>query len=150
MIRILLLTCMMTLFGCSQKAPEGAFKGYEYVENGMRAVPQAHYEVFFDDEGAPFVRHINWDGEETVMRAPKDLPAQIDSLVRGHKLHRLKDHYQPPFKVLDGVSWRLYIRYEGGSISSGGYHSRPPERLREGIEAINALLQECLAASSNP
>lgn len=150
MFCILLLTCMMTLFGCSQMATDGALKGYKYVENGMRAVPQVHYEVLFDAEGVPFVRHINWDGEETVTKAPKDLPAQIDSLVRRYKLHQLKDHYQPPFKVLDGVSWRLYIRYEGGSISSGGYHSRPPQRLREGIEAINELLQGCVNASSRP
>ena len=150
MFRILLLTCMMTLFGCSQKAPDGALKGYEYVENGMRAVPQVHYEVLFDAEDAPYVRHVKWNGEEIVVPAPSQLPAQIDSLVRRYKLHQLKDHYQPPFKVLDGVSWRLYIRYEGGSISSGGYHTRPPERLREGIEAINELLQGCVNASSRP
>ena len=76
--------------------------------------------------------------------APTDITVEVaDSvlqrvrdMVEEGKLYEIGKNYRPDIMITDASSWSLYIRFEGGSISSSGYASGPDhyEALRE-IEA---------------
>lgn len=138
---------MLSLFSCSSPKPVGQFKGYEYVKHGCTAWPMENYKLYYNDEGALV---IDVETEYNVVKtipAPADLPEKIDALVKEYKLWRLKENYKPPFQVLDGYNWYLYIRYEGNYTYSSGSNAWPRESLRDGIKAINALLHEVVEAA---
>ena len=58
---------------------------------------------------------------------------RVRDMVESGKLYEVGKHYSPDVMVTDASSWSLSIRFEGGSISSGGYASGPDhyEALRE-------------------
>ena len=65
-----------------------------------------------------------------------------------NKLHKLKDHYLPPFEVLDGYGWGISIVYPEDSIWSGGSNAWPGGKLAEGINVINSRIQSIIDAST--
>lgn len=143
MIRILALTIMLSLFSCSSK-PAGDFSSYEFRKNGTRAFPEENYRLYRSESGDFLIDvEVDFDVVKTYP-APVNLPEKIDSIVTKYKLWRLKEHYKPPFQVLDGYSWTMRIRYEEGSIYSGGFNAWPRNKMRDGIQEINALISEAL------
>jgi hypothetical protein len=132
---------MLSLFNFTSQRPEGKPMSYEYVMNGTTAFPLENYKLHYDDTGALFIDLVTSDGLEKRITAPAELPGQIDAIVRKYRLWKLKREYMPPFTVYDGYNWHLYIKYKKNSISSGGYNSWPPEKQKNGIKAINELLQ---------
>lgn len=146
MIRVVALTCMLSLFCCAPK-PVGQIKGYEYSKHGCTAYPLENYTFYFDESGKALIDVVTREGIKKTFPAPAELPGQIDSLVRKHKLWKLKEGYRPPFQVYDGYSWNLRIRYEENSIYSGGFNAWPGEKLRDGIREINKLLRAVVEAA---
>lgn len=137
---------MLSLFCCAPK-PVGQIKGYEYSKHGCTAYPLENYTLYFDESGNPLIEVVTREGEKKTFPAPAELPGQIDSLAKKHKLWRLKEHYRPPFQVYDGYSWSMRIRYEDNNISSSGFNAWPGDKLRNGIREINLLLRSVVEAA---
>lgn len=144
MLRFLALILMFSLFSCSSK-PAGDFKSYEFRKFGTRAFPEENYRLYRSESGEFLIEVETGLDVFKTFPAPAQLPEIIDSIVTQYKLWRLKEHYKPPFKVLDGYSWTVRIGYEEGSIYSGGFNAWPRNKMRDGIREINALLGEAVA-----
>ena len=142
-----LLTTLLSALSCDPAAArftESRLLSYHYSYSGTMVHPITWYRVDTDSTGT--VR-LSWSKEGpdiTVLRAPQDLPDRIASLAREYKLHKLKENYRTRLNILYGHSWHLELKYEEGKIYSGGYHSWPSSKLRSGIEAINACLEEII------
>lgn len=146
---LLAFSFLIPLLGCGQEKPEGALTSYEYRESRMKVSPSEYYRVDRQEGIVRLAYSFEGDNEITVIRIDEDILAQIQDIVSGHRLWRLKDSYTPVARILDGYMWHVDIRYEGSSITSGGSNARPSGRLREGIESINALLRS-LADNHSP
>ena len=51
-------------------------------------------------------------------------------------------------QVLDGTSWHMYMRFQKGSISSGGNNATAPAKRMQAIYSINSYLQSLIDAST--
>jgi hypothetical protein len=59
------------------------------------------------------------------------------------KMYGYKESYSPIFKVLDGYSWHLRVRFsDGTSISSGGSNARPEG---DGLKRLENYLNQLIA-----
>lgn len=143
-MKTILALSLLSLLGCSGSSlPEGLPLRYEYRLSWTMRYPVDWYLVETTDQGVTRILACHDNGEVTIVRAPEDIFARIDKLVRDAHLERLKENYKPHARILDGKSWSISIRYpDKQSIYSSGYHAWPKEQLREGIKAINALLQQ--------
>ena len=145
-MKTLFALSLLSLVGlnCSgdKKLPEGIPSRYEYRYSGPVMYPMDWYLVEAGEDGTVRILSSHDGPEILVVRAPEDIFEQIDALVRKYKLQTLKRDYEPSFQVMDGFQWSLSIRYpEYKGVYSSGYHAWPKASLREGIDAINALLK---------
>lgn len=128
--------------------PDGPVTSYEYQLSGTMRYPITFYEVDRDSTGA--VR-IAWSkansGDIRVIRGPEDFFHRVDEYVSQYKLYKLKNHYVPRARVLDGKMWHAYIRFQHNSISAGGSNAQAPRELMAGIDAINQYIQSLIDAS---
>ena len=145
---LLALSLLFGLLACGKERPQGACRMYEYGYSGMRAYPIRYYCVEKNaDTGEVTLAWSADDPDVKVIRVDPGLPGRIDAVVRAHKLWRLKDAYRPPVRILDGNTWSLRIRYEQNGIYSHGSNAWPGARLRDGIDTVNAMLQELIDAA---
>ena len=64
-------------------------------------------------------------------------------IVLEEKMYGYKESYSPIFKVLDGYSWHLRVRFsDGTSISSGGSNARPEG---DGLKRLENYLNQLIA-----
>ena len=155
---LLTLSLMLPLFGCLQmgtrargnnEKPDGAVISYEYQRVITMIHPTTWYEVKRDAAGTVRIAwSANCEPDITVIRGPEDFFDQVGEICREYKLHRLKQSYVPRMKVLDGYMWNARIRFEKGSIYTGGSNAQPPEKLREGLNAINSYIQSIIDTST--
>ena len=128
--------------------PDGPASSYEYQLSATMRYPITYYEVDRDSTG--MVR-IAWSkansGDVRVIRGPEDFFQRVDEYVAQYKLYKLKNHYVPRARVLDGKMWHAYIRFQHNSISAGGSNAEGPEELMEGIKAINQYIESLIDAS---
>ena len=127
---ILTLTLMLTLFAPfrigvkatgSNKKPEGAAIRYEYKYSSTMMYPLTWYCAERDSTGVVKISFSrDAEREISIIQAPDDFFERVGALAAEYKLHRLRGTYTPRALVLDGYMWSVYIRYEKGSISSGG------------------------------
>lgn len=141
-MRTLIALSLLSLFSCScVSQPEGYPCFYEYRETAMSRFPTVWYRV----EATPGAIRIlvsHEDGKVLIVRAPADIFQQIDKEVKKAHLERLKSRYKPLLRVLDGTTWSIDIHYHDRHVSSHGHQAWPDKKRREGIDAINALLQD--------
>ncbi len=147
---ILAFSCLLSLLGCgSGKKPEGVPVSYEYRYNATMAYYITWYQVEKDSTGVVRLSYSkDHNPEITVLKAPSDLLEFIGRTAAEYKLHKLKDHYLPPFEVLDGYGWGISIVYPEDSIWSGGSNAWPGGKLAEGINVINSRIQSIIDAST--
>ena len=128
--------------------PDGPATSYEYQLSGTMRYPIIYYEVDRDSTG--MVR-IAWSkansGDIRVIRGPEDFFQRVDEYVAQYKLYKLKNHYVPRARVLDGKMWHAYIRFQDDGISTGGSNAQAPRELMAGIDAINQYIQSLIDAS---
>ena len=153
---LLTLSLMLSMFGClrmgvkasgSNEKPDGAVIGYEYKYSGMMMYPLRWYSVTRDSTGVAQLLYSGGEPDITILRAPEDIFEKIASIAGEYKLHRLRGSYRPRMKILDGYMWHMYIRYEKGSISSGGSNAGAPQKLSAGISAINNYIEALIDAA---
>ena len=127
-------------WACGKKQPvSGDIVSFEYTESNMRAYPSVYYKVVRNEEGTLLLKYTQYGPILKVIKAPDDILQVIDSHVQKNKMWNLKNSYVDPL-VLDGYMWDIYIKYEQGSISSGGSNLRPRGKLGAGLESILAYL----------
>ena len=134
--------------GRNQK-PSGAVVSYQYTYSTTMAYPVTFYQVERDSKGEIQIAWLNQYGPDVCfIRGSEEVLKQIGTISAQYKLHRLKNHYYPSVEILDGDSWHTYLRFEKGSISSGGNNASAPAKLMEGIHRINSYLQSVIDAST--
>ena len=134
------LICMigglLGLIGCGTKAPEGDLLSLEYTISGMRS-------------GYEYEGHVEQGSDSAfVLTAMKEsygplYQKRIGKEVLEEKMYGYKESYSPIFKVLDGYSWHLRVRFsDGTSISSGGSNARPEG---DGLKRLENYLNQLIA-----
>ena len=76
---------------------------------GMRGVPDEEQA-----EKEPKIIEV----EDTVFQRVRDM-------VEEGKLYEVGKYYSPDYMIMDASSWSMDFKFEGGSISSGGYATGP-------------------------
>jgi len=65
----------------------------------------------------------------------------LQQVVMKHKMYRYSGQYKPPFDILDGSSWSLYVKYASKkTINAGGYMAGP-DGYGDAIREIRECLQ---------
>ena len=154
---LLIFSLMFTILGCSpgvistgsNSRPQGPVVYYEYSYSTMVRYPAEYYRIDRDADGQVCVAWSKQHADEiSVIRGPEDLLDRVAGIVAKYRLYRLKTSYRPRMEILDGVMWHAAIGYEEDYIHSGGSNAWPPSKLSMGIDAINAMIEELIAASS--
>ena len=121
---------------------QGALTSYTYSYAGSMSRSGLYYKVELGQDGIMRIYYSDqgrW-GDIKVYRGPADALETIDRMIVDGKLKKLRKEYKNPMHILDGWSWDLYIRYEQGSIDTGGYMAKPSQALWAAIEGINAYI----------
>ena len=151
----LLLVMAFSLFGCGirktgqlQPAPEGPLNSYEYQKsNGRMMYPLKFIRVYRTPEAGVEMEWSDCTDEITVVRLAPDALEHIDALFKEYNLKKLRTLYLPFGDVRDGIMWNAYFGYAKNSISTSGDNAWPPQKKKEGIEAINAWLDSLMSAA---
>ncbi|MBO4826736.1 MAG: YARHG domain-containing protein [Prevotella sp.] len=117
------------LSACGQKKhmPEGALLSIEYTRSGTMAGYEYEAHVDRQDNGSVLLRasYVN-HGPLVVKYVDESTLKELRDIIEEEKIYAYKDHYTPPFEVLDGYGWHLYARFENHeSISTGGSNAGP-------------------------
>ena len=108
---------LLGLIGCGTKAPEGDLLSLEYTISGMRS-------------GYEYEGHVEQGSDSAFV-------------LTAMKMYGYKESYSPIFKVLDGYSWHLRVRFsDGTSIRSGGSNARPEG---DGLKRLENYLNQLIA-----
>ncbi|MBQ6310220.1 MAG: hypothetical protein IJK74_01545 [Bacteroidales bacterium] len=162
MKHIFTLTCIMALLNfCSRshyvsgniesgdnEKPEGTVTSYEYSYSGTMAYPIHFYTLKVLEDGTVQLGYSHDDNDIHLVRVPEEALKKIAEIAEEYSLHNLKGSYRPKMEVLDGYGWHIYIRYENGSISSGGTNAWPKKELSQGIHCINNYLDSLFNAAT--
>lgn len=127
-----------TLMSCGihQRMPEGKLLSLEYTRSGTMAGYKYETHVTTEPNGDVVLRAMKENyGPLYEKKLTAEEVAGFVKLIEEEKMYNYKEKYRPVFEVLDGDTWYLDIRFEQGTIKSGGYHSWPKgdglSRIRE-------------------
>ena len=129
-------SCSPKIPGYCQRTPES----YEYAYSGTMASPIFWYRLSKENDGTLALRFSQHTPEITVYRAPDDALEVVKNAVLDYKLYKMKHSYMPPFEILDGYGWHMYIDYGDEGISSGGSNAAAEEQFEKGVSAIHKYL----------
>lgn len=142
------LICMigglLGLIGCGTKAPEGDLLSLEYTISGMRSGYEYEGHVEQGSDSAFVLTAMKESyGPLYQKRIGKEEVNGLRQIVLEEKMYGYKERYSPIFKVLDGYSWHLRVRFsDGTSISSGGSNARPEG---DGLKRLENYLNQLIA-----
>lgn len=128
--------------------PEGAIKSYEYSYSGTMAFPIDFYRLTILEDGTVELGYSHDENDIHLFRVTEEAPAKIAEIAEKSSLYKIKSSYRPKLEVLDGYGWHMYIRYEKGSISSGGSNAWPKEEFSNCITTINNYLDSLFKAAT--
>ena len=140
-----ILIVLMSLLVCpctSASQPDARPKviTLSYHKTDGRRYPQAWYDFRMEENGSyTLVNSTNRSLEKGLQAVvPADVADSLAQIVREEKMTKYKEHYKPPFEILDGTSWSLYVRFEDKtSLSSSGYMAWP---RGDGLKRLNNYL----------
>lgn len=141
---------LLSLFGCGDaggKKPEGPFKYYEYRSTTMREYPHEYYRLEFSEEDGLTLSWAKCSSPVTVLRVPETAAQEVTDLINQYGLYKLKRSYSPPFDVRDGMMWHVYFCFGKDHTSCSADNAWPPEKMKEGIKAINAFFNQLIESS---
>lgn len=128
--------CLPMAWSCEKRNSfSGEIVSFEYMESNMRSHPSICYKVCKSEDGTLVLKYTQYGPILKVIKAPDDILQVIDGYVQKSRLWNLK-HLYVNKHVLDGYMWDFYIKYEEGSISSGGSNKRPSGKVGEGMNSI--------------
>lgn len=135
---------------CGKDKVQGSIVYYSYSYQGSMCRSGEYCKVEAREDGSIIALYSDqgqW-GVIKAYRAPDDALELIEKKVSEGRLRSLKSDYKTPFHVLDGWAWNLYICFQKGYISSGGYMETPPKDMWDTIKDINAYIKS-LATEEN-
>lgn len=104
----------ITYFSFSKGGGMRQFDGYKYL---VEATKDGRVHFLFN-KGFPDEKEFTIDDHSVF--------DSLQQLVLKHKIYKYSGSYQPPFQIMDGQSWDLYIRYASkASIRAYGYMAGP-------------------------
>ena len=119
--------------GTNKSMPTGALKSFYYSSSNGFAGFREEYSL--RKEGGKkileikIVRRMHYpeDPGETnrEMEVDDSVFQRVRDMVEEGKLYDVYREYQPEIMVMDATGWSMGIRFEGGSIDSGGYATGP-------------------------
>ena len=147
--RLLIITALLSLFGCSTQAQNtidenDTIVSFSFGEGGGMAVYGGFgYEIketsdnkvhFLFDKGLPWEKEFSLDDHSVF--------DSLQKVIMEHKMYAYKGHYSPDTEVLDGSNWWFNVTYASGkSIDVNGY-SAMPEGSHDAFNAIHACLKK--------
>lgn len=143
---MIVLASLLTLFGCqsSNNGFEGDTMTYFSLSEGggMNRFGGFKYQIKEAKEGkVHFLFNEGYPDEKEFVLDDHSVFDSLQQIVLKHKMYRYKGNYEPPFRVLDGESWSLYVKYASKkTISAGGYMAGP-DGYRTAFEEIIQCLQ---------
>ena len=114
-----------------------------------RTWPDAWYDFQLEKDGRYTLSNSSLRSRTRAMKA--EVPAYVaDSLAKIVIEENMKDYeysYKPPFQVLDGTTWSLYVRFDDKtSCVSSGYEAWPEgnglKRLQEYLREVWLQVEE--------
>ena len=114
-----------------------------------RVWPDAWYDFQLEKDGRYTLSNSTQRSRTRAMKA--EVPAYVaDSLAKIVIEENMKDYeysYKPPFQVLDGTTWSLYVRFDDKtSCVSSGYEAWPEgnglKRLQEYLREVWQQVEE--------
>jgi len=120
-----------------------------YHKSDGRTWPDAWYDFQLEKDGRYTLSNSTQRSRTKAMKA--EVPADVaDSLAKIVIEENMKDYeysYKPPFQVLDGTTWSLYVRFDDKtSCVSSGYEAWPEgnglKRLQEYLREVWLQVEE--------
>lgn len=113
--------------------PAGTLRGFEYSSgNGFAGF---HQEIFLGEKDGRNVLRVE---TRHMRREPEVAPEpvydvvvadtvfiRVRDMVEWGQLYDVGDRYQPDVMIFDASNWSMFIRLDGGDISSSGYATGP-------------------------
>lgn len=107
-------------------------------EGGMLTLKEENHRHY--GPGAPAPTDTTVQVVDTVFHRVRDM-------VESGKLYEIGKSYVPDIMITDATSWSLHIKFEEGTISSGGYASAPDHH--EALNEIEKYLVSLLRTDQN-
>lgn len=141
---VILMGFISSLFGCHTPSidPNDTITYFSYSKGGgMRRFDGYRYLVEQTKDGqVHFLFNEEYPDELDFVVDDHSVFDSLQQIVQKHKMYKYSGHYDPPFQVLDGQSWSLYVKYaSGATISAGGYMAGP-DGYHEAFEDVRTLL----------
>jgi len=132
---------LLTSCGARAQMPEGRLLSIEYVRSGMMAGYEYHGLLETTDNGDVLLTSMTEKfGEASRLKVDEQTLQRFRDIIKEEQIYNYARDYSPPFEVLDGYGWHLYIRFEGGkSIESSGHNATPGG---EGLTRLRSLMTE--------
>ncbi len=143
---LLILTAMTQLTGCTARN-RGDITSFHYDRQGSAMGSALSYDAKLMDDGTVCVTVIKGMKDSSYV-CGRETMEDLARIVDTYGLGRLRKHYKPLGKVLDGSSWGLSVTYSSGAeIVSDGY-ARTPRRLRDAAEAVANYFEQWASVPS--
>ena len=131
MVKMIVMLGLLSLFGC--RAHGNDFKNdtitfFSLSEGGgMNRFSGFSYCVETTKDGKVHFRfNERHPDEKELIIDDHSVFDSLQQIILKHKMYRYKSYYSPPFDVLDGESWSMYVQYASGKdLSTGGYMYGP-------------------------
>ena len=151
MITLLIILTIMSLFH-KNKAEESNFPPnvckMEYCVRGTVMYPFTHFVLTkAENERYWLYNASNCDEKDArKVEVPKSFADSIRQIVAEEKMLEYSSYYKPPYQVLDGITWKLYIGFEDKKtcVSSAGHEEYPDG---DGLSRLEKLCRETWKAN---
>lgn len=120
--------------------PTGRLLTFESGMNNGFAMRRNQLKLWRDEQGKGWLT-LSQRFETTEVKAIEvddSVFQHVRDIVEQKRLYTVGKQYMPDYEIMDASNWSLYIKFEGGSISSGGYASGPDNSL--GLNEIESYL----------
>lgn len=146
------ITFISSLFGCktsgiTTKEPNAPLIKYSYRLSNTSIMPMKEFtvekideitcKVTFASDFDPQKGGVVMDSLETSI----GLLQEIEKEVRAHKMYKYKEHYTPPFRILDGKSWIMSMKFEDSYFYSSGENEYPSDN---GLYIIADIVEKAI------
>lgn len=120
--------------------PKGQLQIFESSSSNGFAGRRSDVKLWRDKEGKGWlsVNRSFYNREAKAIEVGDSVFQYVRDMVERRKLYTVGRHYMPDYEIMDASSWSLYVKFEGGDISSSGYASGPSRSL--GLGDIESYL----------
>ena len=123
----------------------GRLLSVEYSFMGMARPYYGDFELKRGDNGQLRLSCSKW-GKQVSWPVDEEVLQKADSIIQNSNIPDLQSSYSMKTpdgeRILDGFRWNFYARYEKQNFSSSGRNAWPADSDRDGLRAIEKLLNE--------